>query len=227
MCRCSLGLTVPNDCSVNIPFRPMALYSFSFAPSYTSTKIYPSNSDYLEYLHGIVEGYGLRSKSHLNSDVKQIHYIAESVEWEVTVAHLRNGDGNPSIDERSHVQSQFSGTEIVRAKIVVSSVGVLVEPNGWPIEGPRLDAFKGEKIHFSRPKITDNLINKKVVMVGSGCSAAQIFPAFLKEGVSSLTQIMRTTPWVEPRLKEPFGKESYARYAPYVFRYLPFLGTIV
>jgi hypothetical protein len=37
---------------------------------------------------------------------------------------------------------------------------------------------------------------------------------------------MRTPPWVEPRVEEPFGKEKYARYAPYVFHYLPFLGTI-
>jgi cation diffusion facilitator CzcD-associated flavoprotein CzcO len=67
------------------------------------------------------------------------------------------------------------------------------------------------------------------VVVGSGCSAAQIVPSLLKEPyhVKSLTQIMRSPPWVMPRLDEPFGKEKYARYAPTVYHYVPFLGYII
>jgi cation diffusion facilitator CzcD-associated flavoprotein CzcO len=37
---------------------------------------------------------------------------------------------------------------------------------------------------------------------------------------------MRSAPWVMPRLQEPFGHERYARYAPTVYYYFPFLGYL-
>lgn len=196
------------DRSTDVYLRPMALYSFSFAPNYTSTKIYPSGAEYLEYLHGSVQKYDLGSQIHLNSDVTQVQFIAEELEWEVTISRPQSGTVDTTLDERSNGQYQVLETEIVRAKIVVSGVGVLVQPNDWPFDGPSLQKFEGEVIHSSRLKNIETLIDKKVILVGSGCSAAQIVPALLKEGVSSLTQIMRTPPWVEPRLEEPFGKEK-------------------
>ena len=37
---------------------------------------------------------------------------------------------------------------------------------------------------------------------------------------------MRTPPWVMPRLKEPFGKDLYAKYGPKVLKSVPFLNSI-
>jgi cation diffusion facilitator CzcD-associated flavoprotein CzcO len=64
-----------------------------------------------------------------------------------------------------------------------------------------------------------------VVVLGSGCSAAQIMPSLLKEpyNVKSLTQIGRSALWVMSRLSEPFGKAKYAKYAPTVYKWFPFL----
>jgi cation diffusion facilitator CzcD-associated flavoprotein CzcO len=117
----------------------------------------------------------------------------------------------------------------VRAKIVISCVGILVEPNPWPSYIPGRGSFKGEVIHSARWREDVDFEGKDVVVVGSGCSAAQIVPSLLKEPyhVKSLTQIMRSPPWVMSRLDEPFGKEKYARYAPTVYHYAPFLGYII
>jgi cation diffusion facilitator CzcD-associated flavoprotein CzcO len=119
--------------------------------------------------------------------------------------------------------------EVVRAKVVISCVGILVEPSPWPSYIPGRDSFKGEVIHSARWRDDVNFEGKDVVVVGSGCSAAQIVPSLLKDPyhIKSLTQIMRSPPWVMPRLDEPFGKEKYARYAPTVYRYAPFLGWLM
>jgi cation diffusion facilitator CzcD-associated flavoprotein CzcO len=116
----------------------------------------------------------------------------------------------------------------VRAKVVVSCVGILVEPNPWPSSIPGRDSFKGEVFHSARWREDISLDGKDVVVLGTGCSAAQVVPSLLKEPyhIKSLTQIGRSAPWVMPRLSEPFGQEKYAKYAPVVYKWLPFLGYL-
>jgi cation diffusion facilitator CzcD-associated flavoprotein CzcO len=116
----------------------------------------------------------------------------------------------------------------VRAKVVVSCVGILVEPNPWPSSIPGRDSFKGEVFHSARWREDISLDGRDVVVLGTGCSAAQVVPSLLKEPyhIKSLTQIGRSAPWVMPRLSEPFGQEKYAKYAPVVYKWLPFLGYL-
>jgi cation diffusion facilitator CzcD-associated flavoprotein CzcO len=114
--------------------------------------------------------------------------------------------------------------EVVRAKIVISAVGILSEPNK-PIAD--LGAFNGQVIHSARWPAHTDLTGQDIVVVGSGCSAAQIVPALLQTHVKSLTQIMPTPPWVVPRLEEPGGKEAYAKWAPRIYGTVPLLGFFV
>lgn len=62
---------------------------------------------------------------------------------------------------------------------------------------------------------------KDVVVVGSGCSAAQVVSSLFEEpfNVKSVTQIMRSAPWIMSRLEGSFGKAKYTRYAPIIFRF--------
>ena len=117
--------------------------------------------------------------------------------------------------------------EVARAKIVLSCIGILVEPNPWPNSIPGIDTFQGHVIHSARWRGT-NVDGKDVVVIGTGSSAAQIVPCLLQPpyNVKSVTQLMRTPPWVMPRLQEPGGKETYAKWAPLVYRYVPFLGKL-
>jgi cation diffusion facilitator CzcD-associated flavoprotein CzcO len=170
----------------------------------------------------------------LNTDVAELRWVEADAEWEATLHHLVPGTGEMSARDRSQrVASSGSGSvylkeEKIRAKIVVSCVGVLVEPNPWPPSIPGRDTFEGEVFHTSRWRDDVDLNDKNVIVIGAGSSAAQVVPSLLKEPyhVKSLTQIIRAAPWIMPRLEEPFGKEKFAKYAPTVLRYMPILGWI-
>ena len=211
----------------NMDFRPTALYSFSFAPYYTSTQIYPSGQDYVKYLYNIAERHRILDKIQLNTDVTEIRYVEEESEWEVKLSYLLPGMGDLSARERQKRGLVSFKEESIRAKIVISCVGVLVEPNAWPSSVPGADVFQGDIIHSARWQSDTDLKGKDVIVIGSGCSAAQIIPSLLQTEVKTVTQVMRTAPWVSPRIDEPFGKEAYARYAPTVFRLFPVLGYTI
>lgn len=215
--------------------RPSALYSFSFAPFYTSQSLYPTGPDFVRYLHAVAARYQITDKVQLETDVTELRYIDREEEWEVTLSYLAPGTGDLSEAQRGEMvanvgeKSVYLKREKVRAKIVVSCAGILVEPNAWPTRIPGREIFQGEIFHSSRWQDDVDFNGKDVVVVGSGCSAAQVVPSLLEEpfNVKSVTQIMKTAPWVMPRLKEPFGKANYARYAPIVFGYFPFLGYLL
>jgi cation diffusion facilitator CzcD-associated flavoprotein CzcO len=199
-----------------------------------SKRLYPTGEEFREYLHHISDKYNLGPHIQLNTDVTELRWIEADAQWEVTLQHLVPGTGDLSTrnrEEKAHKsgrESVFLRKETVCAKAVVSCVGMLVEPNAWPSSIPGRDTFKGDVFHSARWREDIDLNSKDVVVLGTGCSAAQIVPSLLKEpyNVKSLTQIGRSAPWVMPRLSEPFGKERYAKYAPTVYTWFPILGYL-
>lgn len=181
----------------------------------------------MKYLYNIAERHRLLDKIQLNTDVTEIRYVEEEGEWEVKLSYLLTGMGDLSARERQKRGLVSFKEETIRAKIVISCVGVLVEPNAWPSSVPGADVFQGDIIHSARWQSDTDLKGKDVIVIGSGCSAAQIIPSLLQTEVKTVTQVMRTAPWVSPRIDEPFGKEAYARYAPTVFRLFPVLGYTI
>jgi cation diffusion facilitator CzcD-associated flavoprotein CzcO len=201
--------------------RPALFYSFSFAPNYLSRTIFPSGRDYVDYLYNVVERVGIADKIQLNMEVTSAEWIEEDSEWELQLY-------------RVHGQEPWSGNskverpvETIRAKVVINAVGILVEPTEWPPGVAGRDAYHGELIHSARWPEKVNLDGKDVVLVGSGCSAAQIAPALLQTNVKSLSQVMRTPPWLVPRVEEPGGREAYAKWAPRIYNAIPGLGFTV
>ena len=215
--------------------RPSLFYSFSFAPLYTSQSLYPTGPEFVKYLNGVAARYQVTDKIQLNTDVTELRYLEKEEEWEVTISYLVPGTGDLSESQRREMvaslgrQSVYLKQSKVRAKILVSCVGILVEPNAWPTSITEQKIFQGTLFHSARWRDDINFREKDVVVVGTGCSAAQIVPSLFEEpyNVKSVTQIMRTPPWVMPQLAEPFGKANYACYAPIVFQYLPILGYLL
>lgn len=196
--------------------RPTLFYSFSFAPNYQSKTIFPTGADYLDYLETVVDRAGIADRIQLNSEVTLVKWIEEDSEWELRLRHTLCEPNNLRVLR----------DETVRAKIVISAVGILTEPNTTVLEGDEQVPFSGQLIHSAHWPSQTDLTGRDVIVVGSGCSAAQLVPALLQTPLRSLTQIMRSAPWVVPRMQEPGGKDLYARWAPVVYR-LPLLGYIV
>ncbi|RAQ47304.1 dimethylaniline monooxygenase [Aspergillus flavus] len=197
---------------------PAFFYSFSFAPNYLSKTIFPSGRDYIDYLYNVVERAGIADKIQLNTEVISLEWIEKDAEWELYISQVYGQDSRGKKTE---------AVEIVRAKVVISAVGVLVEPTEWPSSVASRDTYNGQLLHSARWPDKISLDGQDVVLVGSGCSAAQIAPALLQTKVKSLTQIMRTAPWLVPRVEEPGGRDAYAKWAPRIYGMIPGLGYTV
>jgi cation diffusion facilitator CzcD-associated flavoprotein CzcO len=123
----------------------------------------------------------------------------------------------------------YSETEIVKTKVVVSCVGGLVEPRGWPDNIKGLEKFKGKVFHSARWDETIDFNDKNVVVVGTGCSSAQIVPSLpvAPYNAKSVTQLMRSPPWVVPSFPAPGGDKWWAENSPKLMKNIPGLKELL
>lgn len=207
-------------------------YSFSFAQKSDWSTVHPPGAELAQYVVDVCEKFQIVDKIECDTDVKHLRWIEEDEEWEVTLSHLVPGTGDLSNFERQElVEKEGShrvhiATEVVRAKIVVSGVGGLVEPNQWPSSVPGIEKFEGEIMHTARWDESVDLRNKDVLVIGSGCSAAQVVPALAEPeaNVRSITQLMRTPPWVQPDLFTPEFLQWYEKWMPTLLAHVPGLA---
>jgi cation diffusion facilitator CzcD-associated flavoprotein CzcO len=155
--------------------------------------------------------------------------------WEVTIKHLLPGMGDLGQKDRAKMlqehgeSSVYSCTEKIRTKVVVSCVGGLVEPKGWPEDIPGIKDFKGAMFHSARWDHTVDFNDKDVVVVGTGCSAAQFVPRLTTSpfNAKSVTQLMRSPPWVVNALRPPGGYEWWTKNSPGLMTYVPGLLKLI
>ena len=147
------------------------------------------------------------------------------------------GTGDLSTKERRKMmaergrESVYIKEEIIRAKIVCSAAGGLVEPNAWPDTIPGRDQFEGPIFHSARWDHNVDLRDKDVIVMGTGCSAAQFVPRLTKEpyNAKSVTQVMRSPPWVVPRPGPMMGyisESTWEKWTPVIFPKFPFLARM-
>ncbi|KAI4191343.1 MAG: hypothetical protein L6R41_000130 [Letrouitia leprolyta] len=203
---------------------PAAFYSFSFSPNYEWTSLYPEGSEIYKYLEDICEKYQFVDKIQVNTDVSELRWLNNEQVWEATLTHMVPGTGDLSAKERERRIAK-EGKESVYLR---QERGGLVEPNVWPSSIPGRDKFEGPVFHSARWQHDVEFKDKNVVVIGTGCSAAQFVPRLTHDpyNAKSVTQIMRSPPWVVPRAEEPFGPENYKKYSPTVFSMVPGLATL-
>lgn len=161
-----------------------------------------------------------------------MRWLEHESQWEVLLTHMAPGAGDLGYKDRQQRirdhghQSVHVSQETVRAKIVISAAGGLVEPNAFPPSVPGREDFQGEIFHSARWNQELDFNGKDVVVVGTGCSAAQFVPALIKApyNVKSVTQIMRSPPWVVPKIDPPGGAKFWNKWGPFLFDKVPGLG---
>lgn len=173
-------------------------------------------------------------KIQLNAEVVECRWIESEDVWELRIQYLSPGVGDLSAQDRQQKikknghGSVYVGQETVRAKVVVSGVGGLVNPKPWPESIPGKENFQGQIFHSARWRYDIDLKDKDVVVIGTGCSAAQFVPRLTKEyGAKSVTQLMRSPPWIAPRTTPPLGKEGWEKWGPFINTYVPGFNLFV
>ena len=214
--------------------RPAAFYSFSFSLNYQWTSLYPEGAEIYKYLEDIAEKYQFVDKIQVNTDVSELRWLENEQLWEATLTHMVPGTGdlsrkamNQRIEQHGR-ESVYLRQETVRARIVCSCAGGLVEPNAWPSSIPGRDSFEGPVFHSARWDHSVDFHDKNVVVIGTGCSAAQFVPRLTKEpyNAKSVTQVMRSPPWVVPKPTPPGGKEKYEKWSPTLFSNVPGIAKL-
>ncbi|KAK8078263.1 FAD/NAD(P)-binding domain-containing protein [Apiospora saccharicola] len=221
---------------------PALFFSYSFAPNYVWTSLFPPGQEIQQYLALVASKYGLEDNIELNTEVTEAQWLPDTAEWEVRVTRLVPFAGDLSEAERQRRVAQhgrasvYLEEEVVRAKVLITCAGELVEPNAWPAEVPGIETFQGEVMHSARWRDDVDLEGKNVVVVGTGCTSAQLVPTLLETSSSSkataekkrgrpkhVTQLMRSAAWYMARPTPP--PASFNRMMT-VIQLIPGLGRL-
>ncbi|KAJ7221358.1 hypothetical protein GGX14DRAFT_514350 [Mycena pura] len=104
---------------------------------------------------------------------------------------------------------------ITTAKILISAIGILDIPHLPNISGA--SSFKGEMFHSAQWNAAVDLRNKRVAVIGNGCSATQLVPAITQDPTVQVTQFCRTPSFFLPEAQAPYNAAW-----KWAFRYIPF-----
>ncbi len=152
---------------------PSPLYSLSMEP-YDWTQMFAEQNELNRYTNYVIEKHQLNKKTQTSSNVTKIQWDQNQNCWKIFV------------DGKSAYSSQF----------VINASG----PLSTPVipEFPGRENFKGKSFHSNNWDNEYDYKGKKVAVIGSGASAAQIIPELAKD-VEHLHVLQRTPHWVMPR----------------------------
>ncbi len=157
---------------------PSPLYSIASEP-YPWTRMYAEQAELRDYTEHVIDRHRLRERTVLGAEVT-------GAEWDGEAWTVRTGDGT------TH-----------RGRFLVNASGPLSTPVVPPFAG--LDDYAGHAFHTNGWDHDVDLAGKRVAVIGSGASAAQVIPAIQPE-VGELHVFQRSPHWVLPRPDRVFTR---------------------
>jgi cation diffusion facilitator CzcD-associated flavoprotein CzcO len=166
---------------------PSNFYSYSFRFR-SWPRLHATQPEILDYIDDVVDHYGLRDSIRLGTAVRRAVWDDE--------------EGGYQVESEAGPEGRFD--------VVVSAVGMLNVPNipAWP----GLDSFRGAAFHSSQWRHDVDLAGKRVAVVGTGSSAAQIVPA-IAGTARRVTVFQRQPGWVLPKDERELSAEEMAFYS--------------
>jgi cation diffusion facilitator CzcD-associated flavoprotein CzcO len=168
---------------------PAHLYSYSFALNPKWSTAFAPQPEILEYIERVAKEYGVDRSVRCGTELQAAEWDEERQRWKLQTNH---GSFN--------------------AQVIIAATGGLCEPRYPDIPG--LDSFEGTSFHTARWNHDHDLRGKRVAMIGTGASAAQVIPR-IQPDVEHLTVFQRTPGWVLPRGNSPhtkFTQRLFERY---------------
>jgi len=161
---------------------PSALYSYSFEPNPHWSRVLPSYQELWDYLNRVAHKYSLPPKMTFGVNVERCEWIEEKRRWRLHIRHYKT-------DSIFTHECQF----------LFSASGQLVQPR--ELDVPGAGTFKGIMFHSSKWRKDVELEGKRVIVIGNGCTAAQIVPSIVGK-TKNLTQMIRSKNWVYPPIDD-------------------------
>jgi len=174
---------------------PSHFYSYSFELNPDWSHYVPVGSEMQNYLLRVAEKYDLRRNIIFNTRVLSCEYDERNKLWRVTVE-----DAN--------------GQRVLEANAVINAHGPV---NRWALPNiPGLDEFRGVAMHTANWNPAVDLKGKRVALIGTGASGAQVGPAVAPD-VAHLTVFQRSKHWVMPNVRIPVtdGVKWALRHIPH------------
>jgi cation diffusion facilitator CzcD-associated flavoprotein CzcO len=197
-------------------YSPASLYSLSFAQNLEWSTFTPPGKEIQHYLDSVCKRYRINDNIQLNTEITHLQWEVCSSQWRVTGTVIHEGKA----------RTPFS----FYAKVIINAAGKFIEPNLVGIQDvPGFEDFKGDVLHSSNWDSSLNLEGKNILVVGSGCTAAQIVPSLLKTtaNVKTVTQLMRSAPWVRPRFLSKKAMGLWETHLPWLIQTIPLLAVII
>jgi cation diffusion facilitator CzcD-associated flavoprotein CzcO len=166
---------------------PSHLYSYSFALKPDWSKTYAAQPEILAYFEDCADRFGIRPHLRTNTRITSAIWDGDQRRWRLTDAE--------------------GGT--FEADVLVSAIGTFATPSYPDLEG--LSSFAGPCFHSARYEHQHDLTGRRVAVVGTGASAAQIVPELAKTS-AQVDVYQRTPQWILPRSDKPFSDEQKARF---------------
>src|SRR4051794_5016262 len=174
---------------------PSHLYEYSFEPNPDWSRRYSPGAEIQAYLEGVARRHGVLDRVRLGTEVERASFDEERGRWTLETS---NG---------SH-----------EADVLVAGCGQLSMPRVPPIAG--LDDFEGPAFHTAHWRHDLDLENKRVAVIGTGCSSIQVVPA-IQPKVAHVDVYQRTPGWTIPKMDSAYG-----RVARWLFRRFPVLQRL-
>ncbi|MBS1836145.1 MAG: NAD(P)/FAD-dependent oxidoreductase [Actinobacteria bacterium] len=178
------------------------LYSISSEP-YPWSQMFAERDELERYTNYVIDKHHMRDRTELDADVCALDWDDEQQHW---VIATRDG-------------------RTFRGQFVILGPGPLSNPKIPEFEGR--DTFDGRSFHSNAWDHDYDLAGKRVAVIGSGASAAQIIPA-IADQVGELHVFQRTPHWVLPRRDRKFSRLERAllenRYVYGALRSAIYLG---
>ncbi|WP_370248990.1 flavin-containing monooxygenase [Nocardioides sp.] len=155
------------------------LYSLVGEP-YRWSKMFAEQAELQEYTEHVIAKHGLREKTVTGANVVAVRWEEEHGAW--------------------RIETEAAGT--FRAQFLINASGPLSTPVIPPFPGR--EEFRGVTFHTNNWDHSVDLTGKKVAIIGSGASAAQVIPA-IQPQVGELHVFQRSPHWVMPRPDRDFS----------------------
>lgn len=154
------------------------LYSLASEP-YPWSQMFAEQPELETYTKQVLKKHGLAAKTKLNTNVTELRWRDDRQQWQVT-----------------------TNQGIFFAQSVISAQGPLSNPAIPTFPGQ--ERYQGKSFHTNAWDHNFSYSGKRVAIIGSGASAAQVIPA-IADKVEHLHVFQRTPHWVMPRPDRKFA----------------------